>query len=294
MSRHAMTGIVLAAVAVMGISAYHMFGAPRKDVRPAATPTTATPGMSTGAVVIPAPETRPIGAPLYTAGNDVKRSVEPEKSIADPVAINECRLTPMEKEDVPSQRNGVIWIIGTEIAENEEVPSDRLIVAPEGRGGKRYRRLTEGDLVKNGQLLAQLDDRLARDEWASKRAKILAAEADYAASQAAEKESPHPLRHRPQAPEKQGHFRGRAARAKARLGQVHLRGQEQEGSRRARPARGQPGPDRRRHARDPQLHRWRHQDRLQEPRRGGEERALLRAGLPDPQPEPAARRGRGR
>jgi WD40 repeat protein len=172
--------IVCVAVALFGVSVYRMIASPEKNV-----PYSGSLAASTPSTGIPTPEDKPIGDPLYTAGPKPSRAAESEKAIADPVTINDCRLTVFEKEEVPSQRNGVIWIIGTEVGANEEVPADRLIV----RGGKRYRRLMEGDMVKIGQLLAQLDDRLARDEWASKKAKILSAEADYAASDAAQKES---------------------------------------------------------------------------------------------------------
>lgn len=180
MSQRAMTIIVCVAVALFGVSVYRMLASPEKTV-----PHTGSLAASTPSTLNPAPETKPIGDPLYAAGRAPARRAESEKAIADPVTINDCRLTVFEKEEVPSQRNGVIWIIGTEIGENEEVPPDRLIE----RGGKRYRKLMEGDTVKIGQLLAQLDDRLARDEWASKKAKIVAAEADHAASDAAQKES---------------------------------------------------------------------------------------------------------
>jgi WD40 repeat protein len=164
---------------------FKMFGGPRKSP-PGLTQTTASgqPGATAG----PMRETKPIGAPLYAEGAAVKPVPAPEKYRADPVAIDECRLTPLDKQEVPSQRNGVIWFIGTEVGEKEDVPADRLIVAPASQGGKRYRRLMEGDFVKYGQLLAQLDDRLARDELASKKAKTSAAEADWAASEKAREE----------------------------------------------------------------------------------------------------------
>src|SRR5262249_5497085 len=96
-----------------------------------------------------------------------------------------CRLNTFEKEEVPSQRDGVIWYVGTDIAPGEVVPPELIVE----HGGKRFRKLREGDFIKKDQRLAQLDDRQAQDELASKKAKIGAAEADYEASEAARRES---------------------------------------------------------------------------------------------------------
>lgn len=184
MSRNAMTAVVVGAVLVLALSVYQIFGGPKKKSSPndltVAGPTAPSAGTQ--------PENKPIGNPLYTEG-PAPRPIVVEKYTADPVVISDSRLTSPEKEEVPSQRDGVIWFIGTEVGENEEVPADRVFRTPESRGGKRYRRLMEGDMVKNGQLLAQLDDRLARDELASKKAKIIAAEADYAAADKARDEA---------------------------------------------------------------------------------------------------------
>src|SRR4029077_17287178 len=43
---------------------------------------------------------------------------------------------------------------------------------------KTLRRLREGDLVRPGQLLAYLDDQLARDDTAIKQARVVASKAD--------------------------------------------------------------------------------------------------------------------
>ena len=48
---------------------------------------------------------------------------------------------------------------------------------------KKIRRLQEGDLVRAGQLLAQFDDRLARDDWLIKNARVTAAKADLASTE---------------------------------------------------------------------------------------------------------------
>jgi RNA polymerase sigma factor (sigma-70 family) len=85
---------------------------------------------------------------------------------------------------VPSQREGILqFIVGAEITADEAVPNDAITVQ-----GKKYRPLKKGDPVKTGQLLGQIDDRLARDELAIKKAKIVAAEADWEASDKAREE----------------------------------------------------------------------------------------------------------
>jgi multidrug efflux pump subunit AcrA (membrane-fusion protein) len=60
-------------------------------------------------------------------------------------------------------------------------------------GGKsiawNYRRLKEGDLVDRGQILVQLDPRLALNDRLYKKAKVAAAQADHAAATATAKEA---------------------------------------------------------------------------------------------------------
>src|SRR5262249_12338625 len=86
------------------------------------------------------------------------------------------------KQDVPTQREGVLLFIGTEVKPSERVLPDRLITARMGSETKTFRRLKEDDRVEAGQLLAQLDDRMARDEWAIKTAKLTASKADLSAA----------------------------------------------------------------------------------------------------------------
>ena len=63
---------------------------------------------------------------------------------------------------VPAQRDGVLLVVGTEIKEAEKVPADRHRRRQERRPGETLQQLREGDVVEEGQLLARLDDRLAR------------------------------------------------------------------------------------------------------------------------------------
>lgn len=101
----------------------------------------------------------------------------------DPVVIPRCTLTVIEKQEVPSQRDGVILFIGTEVKPGEQVPSDRVIKLKVGGEDKLFRELREGEVVEPKQLLAQLDDRLARNDVSIAGAKIKAAVADHLASE---------------------------------------------------------------------------------------------------------------
>jgi RNA polymerase sigma factor (sigma-70 family) len=85
--------------------------------------------------------------------------------------------------EVPSQRDGVLLVIGTEIKKGEAVPPDRIATVKVGGELKKYRRLKVGDKVEVGQLLARVDDRLALDELAIKRQKLIAAMADLRAAE---------------------------------------------------------------------------------------------------------------
>ncbi|GIW81812.1 MAG: hypothetical protein KatS3mg105_3619 [Gemmatales bacterium] len=102
---------------------------------------------------------------------------------ADPIVIANCRLSVTEKEEVPAQRDSVILFIGTEIQPGEEVPADRLIRVHIDGQERQFKRLREGDFVKKGQLLAMLDDKVARDEYNIQKGKITVAEAELAAAE---------------------------------------------------------------------------------------------------------------
>jgi biotin carboxyl carrier protein len=79
---------------------------------------------------------------------------------------------------VPSQRDGMVLVIGTELREGEKVPADRLFTVKVGGSERKYRRLVPGDHVQEGQILAQLDDRLARLDMGIAQAKVRACEAE--------------------------------------------------------------------------------------------------------------------
>lgn len=132
-------------------------------------------------------DSAPIGDLLYgsSQGAEAAKSRPAIRSgaAADPVVVPECRLTVFERQDVPSEREGVILAIGSEVEPGETVEPDRLVRIPGRKGIRTFRRLKEDDPVKAGQMLAQLDDRLAYDDWAMKEGKVAAARADLAAAE---------------------------------------------------------------------------------------------------------------
>ena len=140
-----------------------------------------------------APVQKAIGKPLFVmaaAGAPAAVAPQPRSGLAlDPIVVPECRLTVLDKQDVPSQRDGVLLVIGTEVQDDEHIPADRLLQVTIGTEERRFRRLQEGDHVQANQLLAQLDDRLARDDFAIKDARVAATRADQQATIATRDES---------------------------------------------------------------------------------------------------------
>jgi RNA polymerase sigma factor (sigma-70 family) len=102
-------------------------------------------------------------------------------AIATPAAADPGKQA---KQEVPSQRDGVLQFIGTEIKEGENVPDSLTISVQVGEQTKKFRRLREGDIVEKGQLLARLDDRV----WAEVAQRKKPLEAAEAAWKAADKE----------------------------------------------------------------------------------------------------------
>jgi multidrug resistance efflux pump len=84
--------------------------------------------------------------------------------------------------DIPSPREGILLVIGTEVEKGKQVPPEQLFTVKIDGEEQKYRRLRVGDRVEEGQLLARLDDRLVRDDVTAKKAKVAAAEADLQAS----------------------------------------------------------------------------------------------------------------
>lgn len=119
--------------------------------------------------------------PIQVPAGEAVEPKKPAKEAGEPKDV--------EKQSVPSQRDGILLMLGTEIKEGENVPSERIITIKVGDEVKKYRRLRKGDKVEPGQLLGRLDDRLARDEVSIKRAKVKASEADLIASEKTSEEA---------------------------------------------------------------------------------------------------------
>jgi len=162
------------------------------------------------------------GALLYAPSQETSAAPVPASTKADPLVLPDCRLAVYEREEVPAQQDGVILCIGTELKPEEpDPPADRLYVYKEtertldekkdeipkpinginkGTNGtrditgasakkpkeiiRRFRLLKEDDNVEEDQMMAILDDRLARDDFDIKTAKIEVSKKDW---QAAEK-----------------------------------------------------------------------------------------------------------
>lgn len=139
----------------------------------------------------PGAKTRPgeKHSPLY--GTADSQPLEPVRrdSATEPIVIADCRFAVIDKQDVPSQRDGVLLFVGREVRPNEVVPEERSATVELGGKPVKVRRWKEGDRVLPGELLAQLDDRLARDECAIKKARVAAAQADLAAAEKTRDES---------------------------------------------------------------------------------------------------------
>ena len=99
------------------------------------------------------------------------------------------RAKPRKQVEVPSPLDGILLVIGTEVRKGEKLPPGQVVTVKVGNETKQYRRLQEGDTVEEGQLLARLDDRLARQELEASRARVAIAEADYEAAAASAKEA---------------------------------------------------------------------------------------------------------
>ncbi len=113
------------------------------------TPTPAVPAPAKAPAPMDVAQAEPKPAPPLVALPPPVR-----KGVADPVVVTDCQLTVIDKQDVPSQRDGVILAI----------------------------YVKENDVVAPGTVLAQLDNQLAIADRDIKVAKSNSARADYEAS----------------------------------------------------------------------------------------------------------------
>jgi RNA polymerase sigma factor (sigma-70 family) len=117
---------------------------------------------------------------LIAGGIVAMTTLEAKETPNAPAKLTPRTPAPVPKDsmEVPSPRDGVLLVIGTEIKPGENVPAGEVVTIKVGGEPKKYRRLKVGDKVEEGQLLAHLDDRLARDEVAIAVAKVDAVEAE--------------------------------------------------------------------------------------------------------------------
>jgi RNA polymerase sigma factor (sigma-70 family) len=89
---------------------------------------------------------------------------------------------------VAAAQEGILVAVGTEV-KKEAAGAKGVFEVKLGKEVRFYRPLHEGDRVAKGQILAQLDDRLARHDVALKEARVRAAEAEYKAANAMAREA---------------------------------------------------------------------------------------------------------
>jgi WD40 repeat protein/biotin carboxyl carrier protein len=130
------------------------------------TPGSATSAATTADAKTPAADVD-IGGPLYAKDESV-RPAPPVKPAGgpqgDPIVINGAQLTIPFSQNVPTENPGALWQICTEVAPGERVNPADVFEHPTIKD-KKYRRLREGDTVARGQLVALLDDQVARAKY---------------------------------------------------------------------------------------------------------------------------------
>jgi RNA polymerase sigma factor (sigma-70 family) len=101
--------------------------------------------------------------------------------VSKPVAVKHAPVRNVAR--VVSAQEGILVFIGTPVSASEKVPEESLGSATLDSEKIRYRKLREGDVVKEGQILGRLDDRLAQNDVEIAEAKVAAAKADVRASE---------------------------------------------------------------------------------------------------------------
>ena len=73
---------------------------------------------------VPAAAPTALGVPLYASASPAPMApvYSPRRAgAADPIVVRDCHLGVIEKQEVPSQHDGVLLFIGTPIQEGEQV-----------------------------------------------------------------------------------------------------------------------------------------------------------------------------
>lgn len=145
-----------------------------------------TPGTPSPATAAP----KEIGEPLVKPA-DWKAPATAAAAEVDPLVVQSAQLVVDERQEVPSQVDGKLEAICTEIPAGTDIstldpatvfeypePIDGVAVV----GAKKYRYLKEGEIVKKGQLVGLLDARRALADLAAGLASVDAAKESYSAA----------------------------------------------------------------------------------------------------------------
>ena len=103
-----------------------------------------------------------------------------EAAVLDPIRIPLCHLTVLDRVDIPSQEEGTLFWLGTELKEGEAAEGRDVFFHK--RTKKQFRRLRPGDKVEADQIVAVLNDLKASTELAIAEANIKGAEAEASAA----------------------------------------------------------------------------------------------------------------
>jgi RNA polymerase sigma factor (sigma-70 family) len=120
-----------------------------------------------------------LGAPLTAAGD------QPPKDVPNVSAAPAAEMV----VKIASRKDGIVLFIGAEAKEGEKITPERISKIREDGQLKTIRRLDKGDPVEEGQLLARLDDPLARMEFGIKESKMRAAEAEFKSAEKSQDEA---------------------------------------------------------------------------------------------------------
>jgi WD40 repeat protein len=115
-----------------------------------------------------------IGDPLFPPVAVPAKPATTAVAAVDPIVVRQCQITLSETQNVPSKNSGRLMYYCTEIKPGEVVPPDQTIerTLPHDTKKVQYRRLKEGDVIKAGDLIAYLDDKLAGAQLAIEKAAI--------------------------------------------------------------------------------------------------------------------------
>jgi len=143
-------------------------------------PTSPLTGLTSTPIVEPV-EAKDLGDLLYRPARPPEISFKPKKLAKTPIILDDYHLAIVDKQEVPSLKEGKILFIGEPISENNAPPGAELFKASVLLGGKKqdivFRRWNENDVVKENQMLAYVNPELALQERDIAKRKLKQAEA---------------------------------------------------------------------------------------------------------------------